>query len=91
MRAGLEIFRTDPRVLVFVFGPNRRARSRFRVCSVCECSCDHHHRVCFLHVFVHTWKKGRGVCWMSHIVPPRPGDIAGGQSGMEPERGDSDK
>lgn len=47
--------------------------------------------MCFLHVFVHTWKKGRGVCWMSHIVPARPGDIAGGQSGMEPERGDSDK
>lgn len=46
----------------------------------------------FLHVFVHTWKKGTGgVCWMSHIVPARPGDIAGGQSGMEPERGDSDK
>lgn len=32
-----------------------------------------------------------GGCWMSHIVPARPGDIAGGQSGMEPERGDSDK
>lgn len=47
----------------------------------------------FLHVFVHTWKKGGpgGGCWMSHIVPARPGDIAGGQSGMEPERGDSDK
>lgn len=32
-----------------------------------------------------------GFCWMSHIVPVRPGDIAGGQSGMEPEIGDSDK
>lgn len=29
--------------------------------------------------------------WMSHIVPVRPSDIAGGQRGMEPERGDSDK
>lgn len=52
-----------------------------------------------LHVFVHTQDGGHGVegvgtggfCWMSHIVPVRPGDIAGGQSGMEPERGDSDK
>lgn len=34
---------------------------------------------------------GEGFCWMSHIVPVRPSDIAGGQGRMEPERGDSDK
>lgn len=35
--------------------------------------------------------EGGGFCWMSCIVPVRPSDIAGGQRGMEPERGDSDK
>lgn len=48
------------------------------VCVFCMCLCIH-------------GRKGGGVCWMSHIVPERPGDIAGGQSGIEPERGDSDK
>lgn len=48
------------------------------VCVFCMCLCIH-------------GRKGRGGCWMSHIVPARPGDIAGGQSGMELERGDSDK
>lgn len=35
--------------------------------------------------------RGGRFAWMSHIVPARPGDIAGGQRRMEPERGDSDK
>lgn len=43
-----------------------------------------------LHVCAYTrWgRRGdtRGFCWMSHIVPVRPGDIAGGPSGMEPGR-----
>lgn len=69
-------------------------------CSFAACTCFTRPacaRVC-LHVSVHTQDGGRaggggtgGFCWMSHIVPVRPGDIAGGQSGMEPERGDSDK
>lgn len=48
-------------------------------------------RVC-LHVCAYTrwgWRGEEGTggfCWMSHIVPVRPDDIAGGPSGMEPER-----
>lgn len=37
------------------------------------------------------YDRGGRSGWMSHIVPVRPSDIAGGQRGMEPERGDSDK
>lgn len=46
-----------------------------RVVFACVCVCD----------------RGGRLGWMSHIVPVRPTDIAGGQRGMEPERGDSDK
>lgn len=42
-----------------------------------------------LHKFI--CETGDTFGWMSHIVPVRPTDIAGGQRGMEPERGDSDK
>lgn len=37
------------------------------------------------------YESGDMFGWMSHIVPVRPSDIAGGQRGMEPEQGDSDK
>lgn len=88
--------------VLFFFPPNRQAavgkrgrsgRILLRVRSMPVFTWP----VC-LHVFVHTQDGGGGggggtggFCWMSHIVPVRPGDIAGGQSGMEPERGDSDK
>lgn len=45
--------------------------------------------MCCLCLCIH--ESGNRFCWMSHIVPVRPSDIAGGQRGMEPERGDSDK
>lgn len=51
--------------------------------------CFNHERV-FSRVCVYLIEGG-GFCWMSCIVPVRPSDIAGGQRGMEPERGDSDK
>ncbi len=35
--------------------------------------------------------SGAGSAWMSLIVPVRPSDNAGGQIGMKPEQGDSDK
>lgn len=35
--------------------------------------------------------SGARSAWMSLIVPVRPSDNAGGQRGMKPERGDSDK
>lgn len=35
--------------------------------------------------------SGARSAWMSLIVPVRPSDNAGGQIGMKPERGDSDK
>ena len=55
------------------------------VCTLlCVCACVRVSlRVC-LHVCA-------CVCWMHHIVPVSPSDMTGGQRGMEPERGDSDK
>lgn len=35
--------------------------------------------------------SGARSAWMSLIVPVRPSDNAGGQIGMKPEQGDSDK
>lgn len=49
------------------------------IISMCVCVC-----LCI-------YDRGGSFCWMSHIVPVRLSDIAGGQRGMEPERGDSDK
>lgn len=51
--------------------------------SLCVCVC-----VCMC---LCIYDRGGRFGWMSHIVPVRPSDIAGGQRGMEPERGDSDK
>lgn len=43
------------------------------------------------HMYVCVHDGGVRFGWMSHIVPARPGDMAGGQRGMGPERGDNDK
>lgn len=64
-------------------------QAKLSVFTWCICSCGQEH-VCFACVCVYMIEGG-GFCWMSHIVPVRPSDIAGGQRGMEPERGDSDK
>lgn len=55
--------------------------------------CNIHKQVklIFYCVCVSVYGRGGRFAWMSHIVPTRPGDIAGGQRRMEPERGDSDK
>lgn len=63
----------------------KEAGKAIRVYFVCVC--DH---VCVC-MCLCIYDRGGRFGWMSHIVPVRPSDIAGGQRGMEPERGDSDK
>ncbi len=56
----------------------------------CECTGK---RV-YVYFYVSGWvgaNSGAGSAWMSLIVPVRPSDNAGGQIGMKPEQGDSDK
>lgn len=55
----------------------------------CLSGCDHEHMCVCMYLCIH--ESGDRFGWMSHIVPLRPSGIAGGQRGMEPERGDSDK
>jgi len=47
----------------------------------------------FMYMVVHCVGSNSGArsAWMSLIVPVRPSDNAGGQIGMKPEQGDSDK
>lgn len=60
---------------------------KLSMCTLCAHSCNHK-RVCMC---LCIYDRGGSFCWMSHIVPVQLSDSAGGQRGMEPERGDSDK
>lgn len=58
--------------------------------EMCPCSLCVHIAV-IINMCLCIYDRGGSFCWMSHIVPVQLSDSAGGQRGMEPERGDSDK